>query len=58
MASVLAAAADGDFSSRINKEFGDPALDRFARNVDQLLEAVDEGLMKTGAISSVLPLEI
>lgn len=50
MASVLAAAANGDFSSRINKEFGDPALDRFARNVDQLLEAVDEGLMKTGAI--------
>lgn len=50
MASVLAAAASGDFSSRINKEFGDPALDRFARNVDELLEAVDTGLARTGAI--------
>jgi len=50
MASVLAAAASGDFSSRINKEFGDPALDRFARNVDELLEAVDSGLTQTGAI--------
>lgn len=50
LASVLAAAASGDFSSRINKEFGDPALDRFARNVDQLLEAVDSGLTQTGAI--------
>lgn len=50
MASVLAAAASGDFSSRINKEFGDPALDRFARNVDELLEAVDTGLTRTGAI--------
>ncbi|MFD1744799.1 methyl-accepting chemotaxis protein [Rhizobium helianthi] len=50
MASVMAAAANGDFSSRINKDFGDPALDRFARNVDQLLEAVDTGLNRTGAV--------
>lgn len=50
MASVMAAAANGDFSSRINKDFGDPALDRFARNVDQLLEAVDSGLNRTSAV--------
>jgi methyl-accepting chemotaxis protein len=50
MASVMAAAANGDFSSRINKQFDEPGLDHFARDVDQLLEAVDGGLRKTGAI--------
>jgi methyl-accepting chemotaxis protein len=50
MASVLAAAADGDFTCRINKEFGDENLDRFARNVDQLLTTVDDGLRQTGQI--------
>ncbi|MCY1664861.1 methyl-accepting chemotaxis protein [Rhizobium sp. SL86] len=50
MASVMAAAANGDFSSRINKQFDEPGLDHFARDVDQLLEAVDGGLKQTGAI--------
>ena len=50
MASVLSAAADGDFTCRINKQFGDENLDRFARNVDQLLATVDDGLRQTGDI--------
>ncbi|WP_137129836.1 methyl-accepting chemotaxis protein [Rhizobium sp. FY34] len=50
MASVLAAAAEGDFTCRVNKEFGEESLDRFARNVDQLLGTVDEGLRRTGDV--------
>ena len=50
MSVVMAAAAGGDFTPRINHSFDDPVLDRFAGNVDQLLEAVDGGLTKTGAV--------
>ncbi|MBP2548194.1 methyl-accepting chemotaxis protein [Neorhizobium galegae] len=50
MAAVMAAAAEGDFTARIDKQFGDEGLDRFARNVDQLLATVDGGLTQTGQI--------
>jgi methyl-accepting chemotaxis protein len=50
MAAVVAAAAEGDFTARINKQFGNPGLDRFANNVDQLLATVDGGLTQTGDI--------
>ncbi|SIR14031.1 methyl-accepting chemotaxis protein [Rhizobium sp. RU35A] len=50
MAEVVAAAAEGDFTRRIDKHFGDPSLDRFASNVDQLLSSVDTGLKQTGAV--------
>jgi methyl-accepting chemotaxis protein len=50
MAAVVAAAAEGDFTARINKQFGDAGLDQFASNVDQLLATVDGGLTQTGDI--------
>ncbi|MBT9372076.1 methyl-accepting chemotaxis protein [Rhizobium sp. CSW-27] len=50
MAEVVAAAAEGDFTRRIDKHFGDPSLDRFATNVDQLLSSVDTGLRQTGEV--------
>ncbi|MDO1580855.1 HAMP domain-containing methyl-accepting chemotaxis protein [Rhizobium oryzicola] len=50
MAVVVSSAAEGDFTRRINRTFGDENIDRFARNVDQLLESVDSGLSETGHV--------
>ncbi|MFB9949968.1 methyl-accepting chemotaxis protein [Rhizobium puerariae] len=47
MSAVVAAAVEGDFSRRIDRQWGEESLDHFARNVDQLLGSVDAGISET-----------
>jgi methyl-accepting chemotaxis protein len=47
MSAVVAAAAEGDFTRRIDKQWGVESLDRVARNIDQLLAGVDAGVSET-----------
>ncbi|CAN7154099.1 methyl-accepting chemotaxis protein [Neorhizobium tomejilense] len=47
MAAVVAAAAEGDFTRRIDKQWGEESLDRFARDVDMLVGSVDAGVSET-----------
>jgi methyl-accepting chemotaxis protein len=47
MSAVVAAAAEGDFTRRIDKQWGEESLDVFARTVDQLLASVDVGISET-----------
>ena len=44
MSLAVSAAAAGDFSRRIDKDYGDVNLNRFARNVNELLVSVDTGI--------------
>ena len=50
MEAVVGAAVEGDFSRRIDKQFGDESLDNFARNVDHLLDSVEGGVSETGRV--------
>jgi methyl-accepting chemotaxis protein len=54
MAEVVGAAADGDFSRRINKDYGDENLNRFAQNINTLLVSVDNGVSETGRVIASL----
>ena len=54
MEAVVSAAAEGDFSKRIDKRFGDDSLDTFARNVDNLLDSVEAGVSATGQVVKAL----
>ena len=54
MSSVVASAAEGDFSQRINKDFGDRNLNLVAANVDQLLASVDAGINEMRAVMANL----
>ncbi|KGD86433.1 MULTISPECIES: methyl-accepting chemotaxis protein [Rhizobium/Agrobacterium group] len=47
MSTVVAAAAEGDFTHRIDKQWGEESLDHFARTVDHLLASVDTGISET-----------
>ncbi|RWX76869.1 methyl-accepting chemotaxis protein [Neorhizobium lilium] len=47
MSAVVAAAAEGDFTGRIGKQWGEETLDAFARNVDHLMGSVDAGISET-----------
>lgn len=47
MAEVVAAAVEGDFTRRIDKQWGEEDLDRIARNVDGLVASVDAGVSET-----------
>jgi methyl-accepting chemotaxis protein len=47
MAAVVSAAAEGDFTGRIDKQWGIESLDRVARNVDHLVASVDAGISET-----------
>jgi methyl-accepting chemotaxis protein len=47
MAVVVSAAAEGDFTRRIDKQWGVESLDRVARNIDQLITSVDAGVSET-----------
>ncbi|AYC99475.1 methyl-accepting chemotaxis protein [Neorhizobium sp. NCHU2750] len=47
MASVVSAAAEGDFTRRIDKQWGVESLDRVGRNIDQLIASVDAGVSET-----------
>jgi methyl-accepting chemotaxis protein len=54
MTNVVAAAARGDFSRRIDKTFGDPDLDHIANDVDQLMTTVDGGLNEMRSVMANL----
>ncbi|MCJ8520450.1 methyl-accepting chemotaxis protein [Pseudorhizobium tarimense] len=54
MEAVVGAAVEGDFTRRIDKQFGEPSLDNFARNVDNLLNAVEAGVSETGRVAQAL----
>jgi methyl-accepting chemotaxis protein len=54
MSSVVAAAASGDFSRRIDKDFGDHTLNVVASNVDQLLGTVDAGISEMRSVMANL----
>jgi methyl-accepting chemotaxis protein len=47
MSAVVSAAAEGDFTRRIDKQWGVESLDRVARNIDQLVTSVDAGISET-----------
>src|SRR5690606_17449366 len=47
IATVVHAAAAGDFSSRISKDYGNEDLNRFARSVNELVGGVEEGVAET-----------
>ncbi|MCZ7446326.1 methyl-accepting chemotaxis protein [Agrobacterium rhizogenes] len=50
MAVVVDAAAGGDFSRRINKDYGDENLNRFAATINALLIGVDNGVSETSRV--------
>ena len=50
MAVVVDAAAAGDFSRRINKDYGDDNLNRFAATINALLIGVDNGVSETSRV--------
>ncbi|MBB1250615.1 HAMP domain-containing protein [Rhizobium sp. G21] len=54
MSEVVAAAAAGDFSRRIDKDFGDANLNAVANNVDLLLAGVDAGITEMRAVMANL----
>jgi methyl-accepting chemotaxis protein len=54
IATVVDAAVAGDFTRRITKRYDNPNLDRFAANVNTLVESVDTGIAETGRVISAL----
>jgi methyl-accepting chemotaxis protein len=50
MAAVVAAAAEGDFSRRIDKDYQDANLNRFAANINELLGSVETGVSETNRV--------
>jgi len=54
IATVVDAAVAGDFTRRITKRYDNPDLDRFASNVNTLVESVDTGIAETGRVISAL----
>ncbi|NTF30753.1 methyl-accepting chemotaxis protein [Rhizobium skierniewicense] len=50
MAEVVSAAAAGDFTRRITKDYGDDNLNRFATNINALLVSVETGVTETGRV--------
>ena len=58
MSLVVAAAASGDFSRRIDKDYGDVNLNRFAGNINELLVSVDTVSARSVASSQALRMAI
>ncbi len=54
VASVVAAAAAGDFSIRLDKTYGSADLDAFAHCINDLVGTVDRGITETGQVLSAL----
>jgi methyl-accepting chemotaxis protein len=50
MAAVVASAAEGDFSRRIEKDYQDANLNRFASNINALLGSVETGVSETNRV--------
>lgn len=51
---VVAAAVSGDFSRRIEREYGDTELNSLANGVNQLVATVERGLGETGTVLDAL----
>ena len=51
---VIGAAVDGDFSQRVNANFGDGDLDRVANNFDRMLERLNSSMNDAGAVLEAL----
>ena len=47
---VVARAADGDFSLRIDRTFGEPELDAMAQGVNSLVTNVETGVSETARL--------
>ncbi|MDJ1009178.1 MAG: methyl-accepting chemotaxis protein [Paracoccaceae bacterium] len=47
---VVEAAANGDFSVRIERHFDEPELETMARSIDRLLDSVDNGIGETSRV--------
>ncbi|MBB3656061.1 methyl-accepting chemotaxis protein [Rhizobium sp. BK650] len=54
MSVVVAAAAAGDFSHRIDKDYEDESLNQFAGNINRLLSSVDTGVNETRRVLASL----
>ena len=54
MSAVVAAAAAGDFSRRIEKDYGDENLNRFAGNINHLVASVESGVSETRRVIASL----
>lgn len=54
MAEVVNAAAAGDFTRRIDKDYGDSNLNNFAANINALLSGVEEGVSETSRVIKAL----
>jgi methyl-accepting chemotaxis protein len=54
IATVVSRAVDGDFGARINKNYSNADLARFAASVDQLVASVEQGVTETGRVVSSL----
>ena len=54
IATVVQAAAAGDFTSRINKDYDNADLNRFAASVNELVASVDTGIAETRRVISAL----
>ncbi|TCQ02315.1 methyl-accepting chemotaxis protein [Rhizobium sp. PP-F2F-G36] len=51
---VVAAAVAGDFTQRIDKDYANPDLDRFAKSVNELVTSVDRGVAETRRVVAAL----
>ncbi len=54
IATVVSAAAAGDFNQRINKDYGNTDLNRFAASVNELVGSVDTGISETRRVIASL----
>ena len=54
MSVVVSAAAAGDFSQRIDKDYQDDSLNHFAANINDLLASVDSGVSETRRVIASL----
>ena len=54
MSVVVASAAGGDFSRRIENDYGDENLNQFASNINNLLSSVDAGVGETRRVIASL----
>ncbi|WP_082469740.1 methyl-accepting chemotaxis protein [Rhizobium sp. Leaf311] len=51
---VVAAAVAGDFTRRIEKDYANPDLNRFAKSVNELVTSVDRGVAETRRVVAAL----
>ena len=54
IATVVHAAAAGDFKQRIDKDYGNDDLNRFAASVNELVSSVDTGINETRRVIAAL----